>query len=50
MNGVGDYLFRALWKSIFGDDSMHLTVRQNICDYIIQNRARFKDFMEVDVT
>ena len=28
---------------------MHLTVRQNICDYIIQNRARFKDFMEVDV-
>ena len=28
---------------------MHLTVRQNICDYIIQNRARFKDFMEDDV-
>ena len=31
---------------------MHLTIRQNKCDYIIQNRDRFIDFMEdnVDVT
>ena len=49
MNGDGNCLFRALWKSTFCDDCMHLTVRQNICDYIIQNRARFKDFMEDDV-
>ena len=25
---------------------MHLTVRQNICDYIIQNRAIFKAIMD----
>ena len=49
MNGDGNCLFIALLKSTFGDDSMHLTVRQNIYDYIIQNRARFKDFMEDDV-
>ena len=49
VNGDRNCLFRTLWKSTFGDDSMHLTVRQNICDYIIQNKARFKDFMEDDV-
>ena len=27
VNGDGNCLFRALWKSTFGDDSMHLTVR-----------------------
>ena len=27
VNGDGNCLFRALWKSIFGDDSMHLIVR-----------------------
>ena len=33
----------------FGNDSMHLAIRQHVCDFIIQHSARFKDFMEENV-
>ena len=46
VEGDGNCLFIALWMSTFGDNSMHLMIRQHVCDYIIQHSAKFKDFME----
>ena len=45
---IGDRkcLFRPICQSAFGNDSMHLTVRQNVCDYLIKNQNRFEESME----
>ena len=44
--GDGNCLFRAICQSAFGSDSMHLTVRQNVCDHLIKNQNRFEEAME----
>ena len=44
--GDGNCLFRAICQSAFGSDYMHLTVRQNACDYLIKNQNRFEEAME----
>ena len=44
--GDGNCLFRAIWQSAFGSDSMHLTVRQNVSNHLIKNQNRFEEAME----
>ena len=36
----------AICQSAFGSDLMHLTVRQNVCDYLIKNQNRFEEAIE----
>ena len=44
--GDGNCIFRTICQSAFGSDSMHLTVRQNVCDYPIKNQNRFEETKE----
>ena len=44
--GDGNCLFRATCQSAFGSDYINLTVRQNVCDYLIKNQNRFEDAIE----
>ena len=38
VRGDGNWLFRALYLTAFGDDSVHLFVRQYVWDYLIQHK------------
>ena len=46
IQGDGSCIFRALCKLAFRDDSLHLVVKQIVCDYMIHNRNRFEQYME----
>ena len=37
VRGDGNWLFKALYLAAFGDDSVHLFVRQYVWDYLIQH-------------
>ena len=50
IQGDGNCLFRALCKSTFGNESMHLEVRQYVWDYMIEHRERFSEFIENDIS
>ena len=40
VRGDGNWLFRALCLAAFGDDSVHLSVRQYVWDYLIQHKKK----------
>ena len=44
--GDGNCIFRESCQSAFGSDSLHLTVWQNVCDYLIKNQKRFEEAIE----
>ena len=45
IKGDGNCLYRKLRISTFVNNPIHLIVRQYLCDYMIQNRDRLRDFM-----
>ena len=50
VRGDENWLFRALCLATFGDDSVHLFVRQYVWDYLIQHKKRFAQFMDEEMT
>ena len=38
VRGDGNWLFRAFFLAAFGDDSVHLLIRQYVWDYLIQHK------------
>ncbi|CAF0910856.1 unnamed protein product [Adineta steineri] len=44
----GACLFRAVSDQVFGDEEMHLTVRQNCMDYIVKNADFFREYITED--
>ena len=46
VSGDGNWLFRALFKVLYGTKEYHVQIRTNIWDYIITHKARFSEFME----
>ena len=50
VRGDGNWLFRALCLAAFGDDSVHLLVRQYVWDYLIQHKKRFAQYMDEEMT
>ena len=50
VRGDGNWLFSALCLAVFGDDSVHLFVRQYVWDYLIQHKKRFAQYMDEEIT
>ncbi|KAJ3497586.1 hypothetical protein NLJ89_g10330 [Agrocybe chaxingu] len=44
--GDGNCLFRALSDQLHGSDSLHATLRREICDWIEEHKARYEPFVE----
>lgn len=44
--GDGNCLFRALSDQLYGTDSKHAQLRQDICDWIQKHKARYEPFVE----
>ena len=49
VRGDGNWLFRALCLTAFGDDSVHLFVRQYVWDDLIQHKKRFARYMDEEM-
>ncbi|BGO95377.1 hypothetical protein NBRC10512_001843 [Rhodotorula toruloides] len=46
--GDGNCLFRALSDQLYGSPSMHLAIRQEVCDYLSSHPDRFRLFVDED--
>ncbi|KAI0314059.1 hypothetical protein OF83DRAFT_1165358 [Amylostereum chailletii] len=46
--GDGNCLFRALSDQFYGSDAHHLQLREDICDWIEENKMRYEPFVEDD--
>ncbi|KAF5353491.1 hypothetical protein D9756_007922 [Leucocoprinus leucothites] len=44
--GDGNCLFRALSDQLYGTDSKHAQLRQDICDWIYKHKSRYEPFVE----
>ena len=44
--GDGNCLFRALSDQLYGTDSYHRKLRQEICDWIENHKARYEPFVD----
>ncbi|CAA7264042.1 unnamed protein product [Cyclocybe aegerita] len=44
--GDGNCLFRALSDQLHGSDSLHATLRREICNWIEEHKARYEPFVE----
>lgn len=42
--GDGNCLFRAILYSLTGNDSDHLSLREQICEYVVENQAKYKGY------
>ncbi len=45
----GSCLFRAVADQVFGDQEMHMAVRTNCMDYILQNADYFRQYVTEDI-
>ncbi|BGP19883.1 hypothetical protein JCM10213_008643 [Rhodosporidiobolus nylandii] len=46
--GDGNCLFRALSDQLYGSPSMHLAIRQEVCDYLSVNPDKYRLFVDED--
>lgn len=44
--GDGNCLFRALSDQLYGTDSYHAKLRQQVCDWIANHKPRYEPFVE----
>ena len=49
VRGDGNWLFSALCLAAFGDDSVHIFVRQYVWDYHMQHNKRFAQYMDEEM-
>ena len=45
----GNCLFRSVAFQIYGDEELHMLIRQSSLDYILLNKSYFKDYIDLDI-